>query len=384
MSKREYGTGSVYYIEARKKWAAQYRVGYNADGKPKKKTVFGDTKKEVKDKLKKLQAEVVTGSYAEPSRLTVVDIAKSINDNKKALNIVGENAYIRNVNTISIIEKHTIGNIPVQKLSEPILTSFLSSQTSYSNSVIKKIYSTLNSAFKKAVKMNIIKSNPLDDVIRPNSTKQTKKVRALTIDEEKAVIEAVNTDRKEPYRTMILLSLFTGMRMGEVSALQTTDLLLNNTIINVSRTMTKDEHDHAILGTTTKTYAGLRNLKLSKPIQKMLSQYLKEHFRDNEYNLLFLAKNGSMITTNQVNCYYKRLIERYGIAPADECNQHQLRHTYATRCIESGMPAKILQHQLGHTDISTTLNTYCDVFDSYSDKYLDKTQEYFAQQNIAI
>lgn len=384
MSKREYGTGSIYYIESRKKWAAQYRVGYNANGNPKKKTVFGNTKKEVKDKLKKLQAEVVTGSYAEPTKLTVVDIAKSINDNKKALNVVGENAYIRNVNTISIIEKHAIGSIPIQKLSEPILTSFLSSQTSYSNSVIKKIYSTLNSALKKAVKMNIIKSNPLDDVIRPNSTKQTKKIRALTIDEEKAVIEALNTDRKEPYRTMILLSLFTGMRMGEVSALKTDDLLLDNTIINVSRTMTRDEHDHAVIGTTTKTYAGLRNLKLSKSVQKMLSQFLKEHFKDNEYNLLFLAKNGSMITTNQVNSYYKRLIERYGIAPVDECNQHQLRHTYATRCIESGMPAKVLQHQLGHTDISTTLNTYCDVFDSYSDKYLDKTQEYFAQQNIAI
>lgn len=55
-----------------------------------------------------------------------------------------------------------------------------------------------------------------------------------------------------------------------------------------------------------------------------------------------------------------------------------------TRCIEAGMPPKVLQHQLGHTDISTTLNTYCDVFDNYSDKYLDKTQEYFEQQNIAI
>lgn len=48
------------------------------------------------------------------------------------------------------------------------------------------------------------------------------------------------------------------------------------------------------------------------------------------------------------------------------------------------MPPKVLQHQLGHTDITTTLNTYCDVFDNYSDKYLDKTQDYFEKQNIAI
>lgn len=384
MSKREYGTGSVYYIESRKKWAAQYKVGINANGKPKKKTLFGKTKKEVKDKLKKLQAEVVTGAYSEPSKMTVTDIARSINDNKKALNVVSDTTYHRNEFTISVIAKHPIGSMPVQKLSEPVLTDFLSTLTDYSNSVIKKIYMLLNTSLKKAVKMNIIKSNPLEDVARPNSKKQNRKIRALTIEEEKALIKALNSDKKEPYRTMLLLSLFTGMRMGEIAALRPEDLMLKNTVINISRTMTRDADFHTVIGETTKTYAGLRNIKPSKPIQNMLSEYRNKHFKENKYNLLFIAKSGSMISTNQVNSYYKRLIKRYGIAPADECNQHQLRHTYATRCIEAGMPPKVLQHQLGHTDISTTLNTYCDVFDNYSDKYLDKTQEYFEQQNIAI
>lgn len=384
MSKREYGTGSIYYLESRNRWVAQYRVGIGPDGKVKKKSISGKTKKEVKDKLRKLQAEVITGTYKEASALTIVDIAESINDNKKALNKVSETAYQRNKDTIKIICNRPIAVLPIQKLTETALINFMSSITNYSNSVIKKIYATVNASLKRAIKLGIINSNPLEEVMRPESKKATKKIRALTIDEERAVINALNQDKKEPYRTMLLLSLFTGMRMGEICALMPEDIILNNSIINISRTMTRDENYKTKIGERTKTYAGLRNIKLSPQIQNMLAEFQNKYFKENKYNLIFIDRKGSMISTNQVNGYYKRLIERYNVAPIKECNQHQLRHTYATRCIESGMPAKVLQHQLGHTDITTTLNTYCDVFDNYADTYLDRTQEYLQNLNIAI
>lgn len=384
MSKREYGSGSVYFIESKKRWCGQFRIGVDVNGKVKKKTVYGKTKKEVVEKIRKLQAEILTGIYIEPSKLTIVQIAKSINDNKKAMNIVADNAYKRNEETIRIINNSNLSTIPVQKLSEPIISSFLASITDYSNSVIKKVYATLNASLKKAIKMNIISDNPMDDIIRPNSKKQTRKVNALTIEEQKAVVTALNKDKKEPYRTMLLLSLFTGARMGEICALDKDSVLLDCSVINICRTTTRDDKDKTILGKTTKTYAGLRNIKLNSQVQNLMKNYLEYSFKENKYNLLFTDKYGELLTTNQVNSYYKRLIERFEISNVKNCNQHQLRHTYATRCIESGMPPKVLQHILGHADISTTLNTYCDVLNSFEEKYIDKTSQYYENNGIAI
>ena len=63
---------------------------------------------------------------------------------------------------------------------------------------------------------------------------------------------------------------------------------------------------------------------------------------------------------------------------------HSLRHTFATRCIESGMPAKVVQKVLGHTDISITLDTYCDVFDKYAEDNLKIADAYMSEHNISL
>ena len=75
----------------------------------------------------------------------------------------------------------------------------------------------------------------------------------------------------------------------------------------------------------------------------------------------------------------RRLIKKYDIIDKSvkgKVSLHSLRHTFATRCIEAGMQPKVLQHLLGHADISITLNTYCDAFDKFQKESIAKADEY--------
>lgn len=101
---------------------------------------------------------------------------------------------------------------------------------------------------------------------------------------------------------------------------------------------------------------------------------------DNSLNLLFydIQKDG-IISTNQVNCFFKRVCEKCGI---EKRGQHALRHTFATRCIEANIPAVVLKKWLGHTDIHITLDTYADVFDSMYNDSINKLDNYIL--NITV
>ena len=80
-----------------------------------------------------------------------------------------------------------------------------------------------------------------------------------------------------------------------------------------------------------------------------------------------------MISTSQVNNYYRRICEKADIPIG---GQHALRHTFATRCIESGIPAVVLKNWLGHSNIHITLDIYTDVFTAMNNKAVDNLDEY--------
>lgn len=206
------------------------------------------------------------------------------------------------------------------------------------------------------------------------------------------------TPCKNCYAPQLLMEAFTGMRSGEVNALALEDIDLENHRINVKYTIARGKDYHTYIG-PTKTKAGTRTILLDDNAYQVLAYYLKHIYPKkkkfqvttsdgHKRSLLFSAYNHvteqyDYVTSNQCNEAFKRICKKINVHEG-KVNAHTLRHTFATRCIEAGMPAHILQKLLGHTDISITMNTYCDVFDEQKMQGLSQAQEYLKANALGI
>lgn len=108
--------------------------------------------------------------------------------------------------------------------------------------------------------------NHMDYIICPKSQKQALIVRSLTIYEQQRLLLALNENAKEPYRTMIILSLFTDTRPGEICVLEYSKKIIKNNRISITKTTTRDINHKYILGKTTKTHVETQNIKINDDI----------------------------------------------------------------------------------------------------------------------
>ena len=297
--------------------------------------------------------------------ITIPEILDAQFDLENALNIISVNSYRTKKDSLNIIKKSFLNDIPILQIEKNDIYSFLISITKYSNSVIEKVSMQLKLAFRLAKEENIIESNIFETskIIIPKSIKENKIVHAFSYKDQKKLIYILNNDyhpknNSNNYRIQILLSLFTGMRMGEINALTIDDIDFKNNIIHIRKTITRDYDYNAVLGKTTKTKTSTRDITMTDNVKELMHQAIKMKKR-NKYGLIFYNyKNDSPISTQQVNSSFNRLCKKHGLK---SYGQHMLRHTFATRCLEMGIPPRVLQDWMGHKNISITLNTYADV-----------------------
>lgn len=378
--RRSKGDGSIYFDEKRGLYIGQITLGYDDRGKRKRKTVYGSTKTEVKNKLKNVEYQVYTGTFVDKSEITIYHLTKQILDDRLNQNEIKPSTYYRHLQTLK--ELHPLSGYSVQDTNEAQIKAFFGARLHYSQSVIKKMFEMLNRSFSEAVRLKIIKENPMAYMKKPNSKKQTVKVRALTKQEQKKLIEILLTEDIN-YSQQMLLSLATGMRMGEVNALSVEDVNFAFNKITVKRTISRGEKGEAVLSDTTKTYAGQRVLTMTEEVCHLM----KECIGDKKSGLIFL-QNDKMITTTQVNSQFSRLLKKYSVLDETvtdgKIDLHSLRHTFGTRCAEAGMPPKVLQEIMGHTDISVTMNTYFYATTDYVQDNILRVNTLLKEEGLSI
>ncbi|MBQ3415700.1 MAG: site-specific integrase [Clostridia bacterium] len=380
--RRGNGEGTIFEDKKNKRWIGQYISGIAEDGKAIRKSVYGKTQKEVLNKLNEVKYQMNNDIYVEKNGIKLVKIMEDIREEKLASNTISGGQYARLKWTINKIKNSKLGEMKIQDVTKNDIQEFLNSIKDLSDSYIKKLYEQFVQAYRRAEIKKYITYNPMYEVIKPKSDKQTKVVEALDINVQKAFTEYLNkaSIEDEPYKNIFLIQMYMGLRIGEVLALSTENIDLENKLLYVKRTLTNDKEFAIILGNKTKTYAGNRTLPIPDFLMPIFEEQLK-YANGNLHNLIFTT-NDNYIRTSAINKELKRIFDEELKTSSKNISTHCLRHTYGTRCIEAGMTAVVLQRLMGHKDVTVTLNTYTSVFNKFKEDELEKVNNYLTNNQL--
>ena len=345
--------GENIYKRKDKRWEGRYRVGYKRDGTIAYGYVYAYTYTEVKNKLLPLKA-----FYANESRNQVKEFGtlrewsqfcmkNLIYDKVKPSTYAG---YTYKLNKYILPE---LGDLKLQLIKEEDLKRFIQSlqERGLSAGSINTIFRVLNQIISKAYQQGFLQNNPCSLVELPKRTKQIKKV--LTMREQQSLVtEAL----KEPDCSPIILGLYTGMRIGEISALKWENINLDEGEIYVNQTLQriyqpyKDGKKTGIYIGRPKTESSVRTI----PIPHHLSKYLheKKKLSDSPYAI---NVKGSFAEPRVITARSLSVSRRAGL---QDFHFHSLRHTFATRALEQGADVTNLSYIMGHASSKMTLDTY--------------------------
>lgn len=235
--------------------------------------------------------------------------------------------------------------------------SVLSPQT------ITVVHNVCCNIFAYAKELNLIQTNPYYDIKKP--TRRNTEKRVLTRKEQYQLERACRYFLD--YRVIgILLSLYTGMRIGEICSLQWSDIDFKRHVIYVSKTVSRVTNfdntsaDCAEECREQKTVVQIRTPKTQSscrliPVPKFLMDRLIMLRKINTHTYVVNNKNDNPMCPRMMTYIFKRMVK---LAEIDDANFHCLRHTFATRALESGMDIKTVSEVLGHSNHAITVNVY--------------------------
>lgn len=261
------------------------------------------------------------------------------------------------------------GNLKISRISIP----YCQKQVNHWYSYYKK-YSNLigltSSVFKYALSLRLIRSNPMDAVIRPKRKKRIDEERySAPYYEKEELLEffEIAKNYPDPIYPIFRILAFTGLRKGELLALRWKDIDFEKSTLSVKQTLaTCDKWE--IKFQVPKTEKSLRTISIDSETLQVIKRWQlkqKEYFlrmgikptKDGE-QLLFVSEENKPLYLDYVNHNLKIIINENNLK---RITPHGFRHTHCSLLFESGASLKEVQVRLGHTDIKTTMDIYTHV-----------------------
>lgn len=245
-----------------------------------------------------------------------------------------------------------------------------------SNNTINKIIILLKKIFDTGVRKSLIDKNPVENLRKLPINKKTITFWSV---EEFARFRKLITKEEKSYVLFFTLDFFTGMRMGEILALNWNDINLLTNTIHVTKTayfLNKRNHINS-----TKTRAGTRYITINNKLANMLRDWKQEQttilkeFIDDIDNLQVIQSSPISITKNMIDKKFKQILERD--KDLKKIRIHDLRHSHASLLINQGEDYLVVKERLGHASITTTIDTYSHLYPSKQKSLANKLDDLF-------
>lgn len=255
----------------------------------------------------------------------------------------------------------TLGELYVDQITAPMINKFLMEKLEngrldhkggLSASYVRTISIIISAAIEFAAKECMCA--PLkSDINKPVVIRR--ELPILSSDAQQ-IVEQKAMQQTDSTKLAVLLSLYAGLRIGEICALSWDDVDLNEKIIYVRHTVARESIDRAqknrtrLFIDTPKTASSTRKIPISSSLYQVLAPIRRE-----SQSVYVISETSSFVNPRTLEHRFHKFLECCGVP---SINFHALRHTFATRCIEVGVDIKSLSEMLGHSSVSITLETY--------------------------
>ena len=339
-------------------------------GKDVKTSITGRTKKEVKQKTKEAEISFLqNGStrFQASNITTYKELASLWWESYK--HTVKPNTQL---NVRRLLDNHILplfGSYKLAKLTTPLIQNVvneLADKTNKGEEGAFLYYDSLHALNKRilqyGVVMQAIPFNPAREVILPRNTQKAKreKVKHFENQELKKFLDYLDSLNLNKFRyyyenTLYKFLLATGCRINEALALSWSDIDLDNAVVHITKTLNYKQETNS-----PKSKTSLRDIDIDQATVSMLKQYKRRQVQE----AWQLGRSETVVFSDFIHEYpnnrtlQTRLRTHFKRAKVTNIGFHGFRHTHASLLLNSGIPYKELQHRLGHSTLSMTMDIY--------------------------